>query len=492
MLTVIGDVFVRGKYSFVVCRCDCGAQKTVSASAMARGVVKSCGGCSLLAANSFKHGMSRTREHRAWCSMIERCENKHCKAYKNYGARGIYVCERWHDFSAFYSDVGDRRAGLSIDRIDNDGGYTCGNHRECEDCDAMNAPRNWAWSTGVEQVKNRRNSIAISCDGDVKSLREWCDILGARYKTAWAKISRGATIAESLGAKVGTWAIASVASKPNTEAGEARIMARHLVMSSLAEKREADAGVVYTAENMPSDISGYRFWRYTVLSMCGDAHHRPNMVSARCDCGSVRTVSMNALLRGHTKSCGCMKNELLAARSTTHGHSSGRNKKPEFSVWCGMKKRCSNPNDVGYQNYGGRGIYVCLRWRRDFEAFISDIGDRPDGMSIERIDNNGSYTCGKHDLCDDCRDNNAPANCRWATFKDQMGNRRNTRFVLREGKRIALVDYCADSGLRYGVVVQRIYRGETMVSAISRPTHRARLTFLTAKASPQTPSRSQS
>lgn len=113
MLTVIGDVFVRGKYSFVVCRCDCGAQKTVSASAMARGVVKSCGGCSLLAANSFKHGMSRTREHRAWCSMIERCENKHCKAYKNYGARGIYVCERWHDFSAFYSDVGDRRAGLS-------------------------------------------------------------------------------------------------------------------------------------------------------------------------------------------------------------------------------------------------------------------------------------------------------------------------------------------------------------------------------------------
>lgn len=89
----------------------------------------------------------------------------------------------------------------------------------------------------------------------------------------------------------------------------------------------------------------------------------------------------------------------------------GMSKTPEYRTWVAMNRRCSDQKDTGYRHYGGRGIVVCDRWRDSFLAFYADMGARPDGMSLDRINVNGPY---------------APDNCRWATSKQQVLNRRNT------------------------------------------------------------------
>ena len=114
-----------------------------------------------------------------------------------------------------------------------------------------------------------------------------------------------------------------------------------------------------------------------------------------------------------------------------------------FRTWLSMKRRCYNPNVRKFANHGGRGIVVCDRWLSDFTAFLVDMGEQPDGMSLDRIDNDGPYS---------------PDNCRWATASQQARNRRDTVFINIDGVTKPFVDWCEQYGIGYYTARTRIQR----------------------------------
>lgn len=164
-------------------------------------------------------------------------------------------------------------------------------------------------------------------------------------------------------------------------------------------------------------VIGEQHGRWTVIGGRGPGEH----VLCRCACGTERMVKVPPLLHGRTRSCGCLQRE-RAAESSASIYTHGRSRTPTYTTWASMLQRCRNPNNPSYPRYGGRGITVCERWL-DFAYFLEDMGERPDGHSIDRIDNEGNYE---------------PSNCRWATPAEQNANQRpNWR-----GSRICSVPGC--------------------------------------------------
>lgn len=157
------------------------------------------------------------------------------------------------------------------------------------------------------------------------------------------------------------------------------------------------------------NLVGLRFSRLKVVSEA-QPYKSPSgrlyiMWNCICDCGNTTVVRSSALKPNGSKSCGCFSADSTKERATTHGMT----RTPTYTSYRAMVKRCSNPNDPAYAQYGGRGIQVCERWKISFENFLADMGLRPKRRTLDRIETNGNYE---------------PGNCRWATKSEQQLNRR--------------------------------------------------------------------
>lgn len=195
------------------------------------------------------------------------------------------------------------------------------------------------------------------------------------------------------------------------------------------------------------DLSGKRFGKLTVVELS----HRSSgkaIWKCLCDCGSTSLAQGYNLTIGHTSSCGCQKFESNKA-IVTHGKSSTKS----HAVWRRMRQRCTNPRDVGYKDYGGRGIVICDRWD-SFESFYLDMGDPPEGMTIDRIDVNGNYE---------------PGNCRWADDAEQSNNRRCVTKIEKFGRKQTISEWSKELGLSRSTIVRRMEHGWPMDRVLDPP-----------------------
>jgi hypothetical protein len=180
------------------------------------------------------------------------------------------------------------------------------------------------------------------------------------------------------------------------------------------------------------DISGQRFSRLTAIEPTGVGAAMRWV--CRCDCGATKNITSNDLRSGHTRSCGCLAREEVSRRSKKHGESySGGSgiRTREYRAWEAAKRRCFNPRDQKYPDYGARGITMCEEWRDDYSAFLRDMGRAPEKCTIDRIDVNGHYE---------------PGNCRWATPKEQVNNRRGFKRFVFEGNEYNDTEFAAFLG----------------------------------------------
>lgn len=199
-------------------------------------------------------------------------------------------------------------------------------------------------------------------------------------------------------------------------------------------------------------MPGTRFGRLVALhEIPGSPKYIKYMCA--CDCGTVHPVRAGHLRDGSATSCGCYKRELVRdrGRQTRHGHTTDNSRSPTYAAWQSMRDRCGNERCPRFCDYGGRGIKVCARWG-NFERFLADMGERPEGTSLDRIDVDGNYE---------------PGNCRWATNLEQQNNRRNNRVIAMGGQVKTVAQWCREHGANGNIVRYHLRAGKPLEVALA-------------------------
>jgi hypothetical protein len=200
--------------------------------------------------------------------------------------------------------------------------------------------------------------------------------------------------------------------------------------------------------------------KYGLLCPLHYSHSKPNKPSDqfwlfKCDCGNTKISRLYDVKRGKINSCGCIHKKQLVERNkinSKHGYFGT----PIYNTWSGIIDRCYNVNSSNYSTYGAKGITMCEHWRTSFENFLADMGERPLGTSIDRIDVFGNYE---------------PNNCRWVDAKAQARNRSNNVRYEYNGKNLTLSEWSEITGLKSDTISTRIKRqGWSVEDALTRKT----------------------
>ena len=190
--------------------------------------------------------------------------------------------------------------------------------------------------------------------------------------------------------------------------------------------------------------AGERFGKWQVLEK---VRRRPVGLyyQCQCDCGTKRFVWGLRLQRGLSRSCGCVRKE------SSHGHAYRGKMTPEYRAWQSMLSRCRNENDRRFAQYGGRGIKVCRRWEK-FEHFLQDMGRRPRGKRLGRLNVNKGYS---------------PNNCDWVSLRESMNNRTDSTLISFRGKRQSIAQWARQLDINPATLSSRLRRGWPKAKALS-------------------------
>ena len=217
------------------------------------------------------------------------------------------------------------------------------------------------------------------------------------------------------------------------------------------------------------DLTNQRFGRLVVIERTEIGNAKRPKWLCKCDCGSYKVVSSAHLRHGDTRSCGCLRREEVSRRSAAIARRIGKNNKTHgmrgtrlYYIWCGIKRRCLNPNSKPYDRYGGRGITICDEWKNDFMNFYNwaMANGYQENLTIDREDNNGNYE---------------PSNCRWVTMKVQANNRRKAKYSSRthclefNGEIHSLMEWSRITGINYGTLQRRMELGWSTEKALTTP-----------------------
>lgn len=203
----------------------------------------------------------------------------------------------------------------------------------------------------------------------------------------------------------------------------------------------------------PVDITGYRCGLLVAVRPTAGRSGSSVIWECICDCGGKKLATQSALRRGTPKSCGCLANPLppIVIKHGMAGH-------PLYKTWDGMMARCYNESNKDFYLYGGRGIKVCARWH-DPRNFAEDMSPRPDGHTLDRVDNSRGYS---------------PDNCRWATAMQQHANKRSNKLFVINGETLHQREWCRRYDIPVSTFTNRLNEGLDPLTALTMPSRRPR------------------